>query len=62
MRLNSNLLDSEGGGVGGQSGNQGSSSGSKRINKCSIKFEMPKEKAVQLVREDGQMQVLKLVK
>jgi hypothetical protein len=35
---------------------------SKRINKCSIKFVPPKEKSVQLIREDGQVTTLKLVK
>eukprot|EP00347_Sterkiella_histriomuscorum_P013779 403363397 len=45
-------------------GAQGSSSGgnNKRINKCSIKFVMPKEKQVELTREDGVNNSYKLVK
>jgi hypothetical protein len=33
-----------------------------RINKCSIKFIQPKEKQVELVREDGSREVINLVK
>lgn len=33
-----------------------------RINKCSIKFTLPKEKDVELVREDGKAMEVKLVK
>ena len=33
-----------------------------RINKCSIKFIQPKEKQVELIREDGSREILNLVK
>jgi len=33
-----------------------------RINKCQISFVKPKEKEVELVREDGSKELLKLVK
>lgn len=41
-------------GAGGKDGS--------RINKCSIKFILPKEKDVELVREDGKKIEVKLVK
>lgn len=52
MRTNNNLLDD---GQGQQSSPTvgAITGGNKRINRCSIKFVMPKEKAVLLVREDG---------
>lgn len=33
-----------------------------RINKCSIKFIQPKEKQVELIREDGSKEIINLVK
>ena len=33
-----------------------------KINKCTLKFIMPKEKEVELIREDGSKEILKLVK
>lgn len=33
-----------------------------KINKCSLKFLQPKEKDVELVREDGSVEIINLVK
>ncbi|CDW82512.1 wd g-beta repeat-containing protein [Stylonychia lemnae] len=62
MKSNSNLLDDAQIQNQAQGSSQQSSGGSKRINKCSIKFILPKEKHVELVREDGVTTSHKLVK
>jgi hypothetical protein len=63
LRGTNNLMESEGGQTlspGGEGKAQ--QSGSKRINRCSIKFVLPKEKYVELTREDGHTSTHKLVK
>jgi hypothetical protein len=46
-------------------GGEGSSdmvNGGNKVNKCSIKFLVPKEKDIELIRENGKSEVIKLVK